>query len=138
MGTKERLIEYLNHKKVSKSAFCTSIGVSHAYITSMRKSIQPDKLEKISEYYPDLNINWLMTGEGEMIKSEKQEITLKSESSVFDSLRDTIENLKEMVRSQNEIIRCQNEFMKELREEMDRMRKNDAHPDDGVSGADVG
>lgn len=29
----------------------------------------PDKLQKISLHNPDLNTGWLMTGEGEMLKS---------------------------------------------------------------------
>lgn len=42
--------------------FSRRIGVSAAYITSMRKSIQPDKAERIKEEFPDLDIDWLLTG----------------------------------------------------------------------------
>lgn len=68
MSVKERLIAYLDYKKVSKSDFGRSIGVSSAYVTSMRKSIDPEKLQSIAKNYPDLNTGWLMTGEGEMLK----------------------------------------------------------------------
>lgn len=70
MSVKERLILYLDYKKVSKSDFGRSIGVSSAYVTSMRKSIDSEKLQSIAKNYPDLNIGWLMTGEGEMLKNE--------------------------------------------------------------------
>ena len=66
---KERLTAYLRYKGINKSEFGRIIGVSNAYISSIRKSIQPDKAEKIALSFPDLNIAWLMTGEGEMIKS---------------------------------------------------------------------
>ena len=69
MTVKERLITYLDYKKVSKSDFGRSIGVSSAYVTSMRKSIDPEKLQSIAKNYPDLNTGWLMTGEGEMLKN---------------------------------------------------------------------
>lgn len=46
MTVKERLIAYLDYKKVSKSDFGRSIGVSSAYVTSMRKSIDPEKTSK--------------------------------------------------------------------------------------------
>lgn len=69
MSVKERLITYLDYKKVSKSDFGRSIGVSSAYVTSMRKSIDPEKLQSIAKNYPDLNTGWLMTGEGEMLKA---------------------------------------------------------------------
>lgn len=70
MSVKERLIAYLDYKKVSKSDFGRSIGVSSAYVTSMRKSIDPEKLQSIAKNFPDLNTGWLMTGEGEMLKNE--------------------------------------------------------------------
>lgn len=66
---KARLTAYLRYKGINKSEFGRIIGVSNAYISSIRKSIQPDKAEKIASSFHDLNIAWLMTGEGEMIKS---------------------------------------------------------------------
>lgn len=65
---KERLIAYLRYKGVNNSEFGRIIGVSNAYISSIRKSIQPDKVEKISTNFPDLNMSWLITGDGEMLK----------------------------------------------------------------------
>jgi len=70
MSVKERLEAFVKHKKISKSAFCESIGVSNAFISSMRKSMQPDKIESIALIYPDLNTGWLLSGMGEMLNSE--------------------------------------------------------------------
>lgn len=67
-SVKERLISYLRYKGVSYSEFGRTIGVSNAYVTSIRKSIQPDKVQSIALNYQDLNIDWLLTGEGEMLK----------------------------------------------------------------------
>ena len=67
---KDRLIKYLEVNKISKSEFGRRIGVSSAFITSMRQSMQPDKLERIALNFPNLNTEWLMTGKGEMIKKE--------------------------------------------------------------------
>ena len=68
---KERLTQYLKHKKISISEFCRTIGVSNAYVSSIRKSIAPDKLQGIALNYPDLDIQWLMTGNGDMIKGNQ-------------------------------------------------------------------
>lgn len=67
MSVKERLIEFVKHKGISNSEFCRRIGVSNAFISSMVKSIQPDKLQSIALNFPELNTGWLMTGEGEML-----------------------------------------------------------------------
>lgn len=69
MSVKERLKEYLKYKGVNASEFGRSIGVSSAYISSMVKSIQPDKLQRIALEYPDLNTEWLLTGEDPMLKN---------------------------------------------------------------------
>lgn len=69
MSVKERLIEYLDFKGISKSDFGRAIGVSSAYVTSIRKSIDDEKVLRILEKYPDLNRDWLLYGEGEMLKT---------------------------------------------------------------------
>lgn len=67
---KERLEYFLKSKRIRKAEFGRSIGVSAAFVTSIRKSIQPDKIEAIKAAYPDLNITWLLTGEGDMMVSD--------------------------------------------------------------------
>lgn len=69
---KERLIEYLRFKRISQIEFTKKLGVSSTYIGAMRKSIPTPKLQKICELYPDLNRDWLLYGEGEMIKSSDE------------------------------------------------------------------
>lgn len=67
---KERLSEYLKTKRITKAEFGRSIGVSASYVTSMRDngraSIGVEKIERIRQRYPDLNIEWLLTGSGKM------------------------------------------------------------------------
>lgn len=67
---RERLTEYLKVKKISKSAFGRAIGASSAFVTSIQKTIGADKIQAITLNYPDLNIEWLLTGEGEMLKGQ--------------------------------------------------------------------
>ncbi|PQL94299.1 helix-turn-helix domain-containing protein, partial [Apibacter adventoris] len=74
MSVKERIKKFVSYKNISIRNFCNIIGVSSAYITSMRKSIQPDKLESISLHFPDINIEWLLTGEGSMLKYHVKDI----------------------------------------------------------------
>lgn len=66
---KTRLLDYLRSKRISQSEFTKSLGVSSTYIGAMRKSIPASKLKKISELYPDLSRDWLLYGEGEMLKA---------------------------------------------------------------------
>lgn len=78
MSVKERLTQYIKYKNITTSAFCKSINVSTAFVSSMRKSLQPDKLESIAFNFPDLNTGWLMTGEGSMLKNEDARLVVSS------------------------------------------------------------
>lgn len=89
MSVKLRLKAYIHYKKISTRAFCREIGVSETYVSSMRNSIQPAKLKKIAEVYPDLNSTWLLTGDGEMInkpnvlQAYSHDLLVKSGSEIF-------------------------------------------------------
>lgn len=66
-SVKTRLLEYLKSKRISQTEFTRNLGVSSTYIGAMRKGIPADKLRKVSQLYPDLNREWLLYGEGEML-----------------------------------------------------------------------
>ena len=55
---------------MSQKAFCEKIGASNTFINSMRRSVGHEKLFRIKSEFPDLSINWLLYGEGEMLNSQ--------------------------------------------------------------------
>ncbi len=65
---KERLAAFIEFKGLSKNKFEQMCGLSRRYASNISRSIQPDKIEKISLAFPDLNTGWLLTGEGGMLK----------------------------------------------------------------------
>ena len=64
---KERIKEFINSIGMTNSSFEKSLSLSNGYINSMRKGLGYDKLEQISIVYPELNMGWLLTGEGNML-----------------------------------------------------------------------
>ena len=68
---KSRLQEYLKAKRISQLEFTRSIGVSPTYVGAMRKGVPAPRLKKICELYPDLNRDWLLYGEGEMLNTNR-------------------------------------------------------------------
>lgn len=67
-SVKERLISFIRFKGLSKNKFEELCGLSKRYVSNISVSIQPDKIEKISLVFPELNTGWLLSGEGEMLK----------------------------------------------------------------------
>lgn len=51
---------------MSEREFCRRIGVSSAYVESIKKSVSPKVMQAISIHYPELNPTWLILGKGEM------------------------------------------------------------------------
>ena len=69
MGQQERLLEFINSQGLTKSAFERNAGLSNGYVAKLKGAIGEEKLEGIFKAYPALNKIWLLTGEGEMLKS---------------------------------------------------------------------
>ena len=65
---KERLMRYIKFKKLSQKRFEEAVGLSNGYLNSLRKSPTATKLQSIIDTFPDLNQQWLLTGEGNMLK----------------------------------------------------------------------
>lgn len=107
MSVKERLIEFIRYKDISNSEFCRSIEVSTAFVTSMVKSIQPEKIERITLKYPELNIEWLLIGKGEMIKpviSTSIDDFIHIPRSVFEVIKKQANSLEHKDRQIDELI----------------------------------
>ncbi|MFW2375847.1 MULTISPECIES: hypothetical protein [Cellulophaga] len=66
-------MQFIKHAGMSARQFDLSIGASNGYTLRMLKnnaSIGSDVIENIVATYPNLNLVWLITGEGEMLKSD--------------------------------------------------------------------
>jgi SOS-response transcriptional repressor LexA len=68
----ERIKQYIDYKSISVAAFEKSIGMSNASFGKCLKkggAIGTDKLENILSVYPDISPNWLLTGNGDMLRN---------------------------------------------------------------------
>ena len=82
MKTIDRLMQFIKYAGLSARQFDISIGASNGYTLRMSKnraSIGSDVIETILRTYPDLNVVWLLTGQGPMLKSQLEEEILDFE-----------------------------------------------------------
>ena len=70
MNEKARIKQFLDYKGISKNKFYVQTGLSVGFLDS-GNSLVVDKLKKIINTYPDLNLEWIVTGEGSMIKPQQ-------------------------------------------------------------------
>lgn len=67
---KDRTIEFIRYKGINMKTFETMCDLSSGYVTSMRKGYGPEKLNNVLTAFPDLNRDWLLYGEGEMLNAD--------------------------------------------------------------------
>jgi len=67
MSAKANLLIYLNKNLISKSDFYKKTGLSNGFLDK-NDNISSQNIEIIISNYPDLNVEWLLTGQGKMLK----------------------------------------------------------------------
>ena len=65
---RERVREYCEYMNIRVSQFEKKAGLSNGYFNQVSKKPSDAKLEAITNAHPNLNIDWLCTGRGEMIR----------------------------------------------------------------------
>lgn len=118
MGVRERLKAYLKHNNISQSAFAEAIGASAGYVNAIAKSIGPDKIPIIKSIFTDLNIDWLLTGEGSMLKTTDQPVSQGGEDATLSEAdlnnSNTMKKYLDQVLRQNEELIRQNGVLLDL------------------------
>ena len=115
---KDRLIEFIDYLNISRLAFEQSIEKSNGWASKPGNTLRDDVRAKLTEVYPQLNINWLLTGEGTMLKNGSQVVqhnqngdningkTVKVTKDSSDKLIEVIlEQSKQISKSQEQIDR---------------------------------
>lgn len=103
--TIDRVMQFIKHMGLSARQFDLSIGASNGYTLRMNKnkaSIGSDVIETIVRTYPQLNLVWLITGEGTMIKSSHQtgkpiqELTAEQEQHIESIVEKKLQKAQEL------------------------------------------
>jgi hypothetical protein len=113
----ERIAMYLQFKTITPHSFERKIHLSNGYFSKQTKnlgSVGSDILVKIHESYPELNMLWVLTGEGQMIVDDLSENHVskvnefssryETESRKLKSLESDLEKLNVLVKDKDKII----------------------------------
>lgn len=75
---KDRIIKFIRYRGLRVKQFENICGLSNGYINSMRKGFGREKLETVLSMFPELNRDWIVYGEGDMLKPNTQSSTIIS------------------------------------------------------------
>lgn len=92
---KERILSFLESQGIKKVDFFEATGIQSSNFKGKNMSSQPggDMLVKVLTIYPNLSAEWLLRGEGEMLKSLSNQVenkVIKKENNKGSELPHTI------------------------------------------------
>lgn len=108
MGAKSNLLKYIELRGIKKPEFYKKTGLSNGFLDK-NENISSNNIEIIISNYSDISVEWLITGEGEMLKQDRIDeapdedlvkalnSTIDAQRITIDAQRDTIIILKEKV-----------------------------------------
>lgn len=66
-SVKQRLMNFMSYREISASRFERMCGLSNGYFNKLRNAPGLDKIDKMLRVFPELNREWVLTGEGSML-----------------------------------------------------------------------
>jgi hypothetical protein len=110
--TKERIIQFIDFKGISITNFLKETGIKRGFLDTdkLKSSVSDVFLTMIIETYLELNLEWLITGKGEMLR----ENTLQS--------NDEKEKPNELIEAKNQIIELLKQENQRLKDEVAELK----------------
>lgn len=99
MTVPERFYQFMHFKQLKARTVEMECGLSNGYLGKQRKnrgSFGGNILRKIEQRFPELNMTWLLSGEGEMLTAKYREVntdlfdTVEEESVIYGSAQQEI------------------------------------------------
>lgn len=95
---KERILEFIDYKVISNREFCKKIKVSPNTF-STKSALGSDILIKINNEHPELNMDWVVTGRGNMLyvptRKERIPETQEEKEEWLRSFKYQVENIQD-------------------------------------------
>lgn len=140
---KERLKTFIRFSNLTIREFELKCGFSNASVNNISDSITKKKLEAISEAFPELSLEWLVFGRGEMIVSKGSVVnsTNPYTETLVTALNETIsaksaliEVLKEKLEQSDKTLEEYRAKIRRLQDEIDAAQKNARRNPSGAVG----
>ena len=122
---KERVVFFAEYKQVIKEDFFKKIGITSANFRGKAKNtpLNSNTIANIFTMFPDISLEWLLTGSGEMLRNEPKISDITSSTDFGNKVSDrdmsiyhtiSSESVAENNRNYNDIIRKQHEQIDNL------------------------
>ncbi|TSE10159.1 hypothetical protein [Aquimarina algiphila] len=86
---KKRMLEYIAANGITKYKFYKETGITRGVLDS-KSGITEDNILKFIDYYPDVDLSWLIKGDKESTITQKPEKPTLKESKADDKVKDEL------------------------------------------------
>lgn len=74
---KSRLLEFIASRRISVRRFEMECGFPNSYVSNLKSNITSKRLDAIVARYPELNVTWLVTGQGAMLNEASAPVSFR-------------------------------------------------------------
>ena len=117
MDVNGRIMEFISAKGLSVAEFERLCGLSNGYVRKVKDSLGKRGLSDILRKFPDLNSDWLLTGNGDMFIPSVVQNNQNGDNINGNSVNVTKNESEKFL----EIIRMQSEQISKGQEQIDRL-----------------
>lgn len=115
----DRFDKYMKYRHLNDNRVTVQLGLTNGVIAQSRRpnrDLSRKVIEKIERFYTDLNIDWLITGNGDMIKTEQEKPITSGGVHVTttEKLIEEISRHREQVDRLLSILEKQNDYINKL------------------------
>lgn len=113
-GAKGRLLEYLDYKGIKKADFYRATSLGNGFLDK-NDNIGSDNIEIIVSKFPDLNLSWLVTGNGEMLSKSDEGCVLTQTflEKISSSFEKSNEGMLAIIGQNGEVIKINADIVKQ-------------------------
>lgn len=110
MGITNRIKQFADYQGISMRKFCESIGIANGAFTKV-KSIGSETLLKIYSAYPNVSLEWLITGEGSMFKTKQN---VASNAALLEIIKEKDARIEQFIRENERLAIELNQLKKNI------------------------
>ena len=72
---KERILQFIGYKNINIAKFLQETGIKRGFLDAdkLNVSVSGENIAKIVAIYPELNVEWLLSGQGDMVKGKRND-----------------------------------------------------------------
>lgn len=133
----QRIRELLEIKNIKPNELAEKLGVSRQYVSQLlnrQAAIGSKPIKKLCELWPDVNLDWLMTGNGQKFNPSNYKKKDDQNNDVNDpevnyttpntiEMIDTIKNLNQLIKLQQEQINQLMERIQDMENEQPKKKR---------------